>query len=391
LVDRYRHLDLIGDYYNKETTVFVKTNELLPTHEKFVPRLIFNCHPSYLDRLGPYVEAITHHLVENVWSKIPRVHCTIDGVDVYAYFTCGATSKDLNSFVNSAVDGPSGIYLLIMGDDTWGYDSSKADPEFFECDYSKFDATQTKPLRAMFLNWLRRSGLHTVANDWESLYAQKLSYRHRKTRTNSQFPRVEQFLTGEPGTCLRNSFTNIAVSAFAAVRGPHMYTKAGLIAKFQKPGHRFVTFLRGVFLIDENGKYSWTKLPSFLLKFGKSMTDPLSIYSKNWSKDKRYRQFVWSQWLGMGAPRNNWFYKAIHEYLTDVCAGSENVEVKEEYKVYQDVGDWISDEEFDQFIFTRYELEHHHLQTFIDLLRGNKQLPLRYSSEVLSVFEKRDY
>lgn len=367
---------------------------MLPSAIKFLPRLIFNCHPSYLDKLGLFVEQMTHSLVDNVWSSEWKKYVEINGKVVSAYFTCGATSSSLSKYINDALLTKS-VSMLIMGDDTLAVDTTGSIPVFTECDYSKFDATQKDSLRELFLVYLDNSGYGDFANYWRDLYSQKIRYIHRKSGETLKVPKLEQLYTGEPGTCLRNSYTNILVSSSALTSDDPLsvYSRAGLIAKMKTGLSHYRTFLRGVFLKNTSGRFSWVRLPSFLLKFGKLLRDPLTIYSKLLSKQLRYEMCLWSQWLGYGNLRTNWFYARLHKALANLTGNLSEVEVikDHDYMVVSDEDFYIPDEEFNAFIFDRYGLLPCVLQDYCSFVESIKIIPCRYSHFLMSVLEKIDY
>lgn len=146
--------------FKKTTSVFTKADEYISTglgvqqseqdeeqEVKAYPRVIYNVHPYYLHKLGSFTSQLTNYLVEEVFSKEPRYFAKINGKDVSAYYVCGSQSSDLDYYVNRALKMPPGIYILVMGDDTYAIDSCKQLVYYIETDYSKFDATQSDSLR----------------------------------------------------------------------------------------------------------------------------------------------------------------------------------------------------------------------------------------------------
>jgi hypothetical protein len=380
---------------NLTVQVFTKSDEYLPTHEKMVPRVIYNVPPYYLMELGSFVDQLSHYLVDNVWSKKPKFFTVMNGKPVSAFFTCGASSEDLNIYLNAALNGTPGIYILVMGDDTLAIDSTGIKIKFIETDYSKFDATQTKELRDVFHKFLDLIGCSAQRKIWEEMYEQPVRYYHRGTNTKLNYPAYSTLYTGEPGTCLRNSITNIMVSAIAiAYDDPSVYTRAGLIVKRKIfEDIQECTFLRGAFLLNREGTYQWTRLPSFILKFGKSFSDPLCIYPKTWTRSQRWEQFLYSQWKGYGEMNTNWFYSSLQDQINRLTPNRKtDEEIKlTNYQVYSDVGDFIEDEIFDKFMEKRYGITRIQAENFIDTLSEIPRIPALYVDPIIDVLLRRDY
>lgn len=359
-----------GESIKKNTTVFTKSDEILYNVEKFIPRLIFNTHPYYLHKLGYFVYVFSKYLAKNVFPKEPKLFCEINNKKVFCYFTCGATSNDLNHFFNAAHRGEKGIYLMVMGDDTAAVDTTGDKIKYIETDYSKFDRTQSDSLKGIFLTWLRENGFSQYANFWEELYSQKVVYYHRRSKTKLHYPKVQMFLTGEPGTCLRNSITNIVISAHAlAYDDDNYYKEAGLKVKKTVKYEPTVTFLRGVFLPSDQG-FSWTRLPSFLLKFGKSMNDPKNLFDKKVPMINRFKMFLHAQWLGYGKIENNWFYRAIGQQirrLTDRLDPTISINLHE-WQIKSSGEATVCDNIFNIFMSERYGIDINLMNDYIKFL-----------------------
>jgi len=187
-------------------------------------------------------------------------------------------------------------------------------------------------------------------------------------------------LTGEPATCLANSLVNL----YAAINSwddAKRFEDYGLKVKFRKSEH--VTFLKGVFLKNENNLYTWTRLPSFLLKFGKVLTNPAVIHKKIPYKQS-CKMLLRAQWLGYGnLGVSNWFYNAIQEQVYRL---SENI-VKpldlNEFQITQDGFDFIPDDNFNSFMLERYNLDHTMLLHYIKTLSEIKEVPCIYTHPIM--------
>jgi hypothetical protein len=380
-----------GQAFSKATTVFMKTDELLTTFDKFIPRLIFNVSPYYLWKLGLFVDNLTHHLTESVWSTTWRPFELVNGVQVSACFACGATSSQLNKYVREAVLQKA-VSLLCMGDDTWGVNTLGTDIVFVENDFSCFDVSQRPAFLNLFLDWLDSIGHREYADLWRALYREKIQYLHRVTNTMLKVPRISQLYTGEPGTCLRNSFSNILISSLALTSDnpEKVYAEAGLVAKYKV--NKYATFLRGVFLPNDDALLTWIRLPSFLLKFGKTMKDPLSMYPRTWPRGRKFKQLLLSQWKGYGDMTNCWFYRRIDKAIAKLCRGADpTIVISEEYKVLTDVSEFIPDDVFNDFVMTRYGISSVMLESYCDFVDSINTLPVKYWHPLMYVLERTDY
>jgi hypothetical protein len=377
---------------NKETSVFVKSAEFLSTFEKSIPRVIFNISSYYLHLLGDFVEQLSHHLAQNIFPRDPKLFTIINGKSIYVFFTCGARSTELDNFVNKALASPPGIYIMVMGDDTMAIDTTGPRPKYIETDYSKFDRTQNNTVLNWFYEFLNLNGFNEFTKIWEDMYKQKIVPRHRKTGIKLSLSGKEQMLlTGEMGTCVRNSLTNIFVSSIAlAYNDQNFYSSVGFKVKYRESDKLDVTFLRGVFLKGTDDCYHWTRLPSFILKFGKTFTDPHDVFPRHWSRERADAQMCYSQWLGYGHP-NNWFTQFIHFQVERICHGSQFQLIKNEYAVFGDSLTDIPDDIFDEFIYDRYKLTRDDLEHYLLSYLKIEEVGVAITHPVLNILEKRDY
>jgi hypothetical protein len=378
LYKTYSEKELICAYYQKHTKIFIKTDEVIPSQEKFVPRLVYAPHFYYVMRLGPFVKNFAKHLTKTIWGKNSEPFTEYKGVKVYGYYACGATTEDLSFFVNKAWSGNDGLYLMVMGDDTWALLRKNGKVKVIETDFSKFDATQCNTTMEISLQWLEKLGYSQEAQIWRNMYKEKKYYIHRPTGNIVRIPKEKEFfLTGEPGTSLRNSILNMVVSLQAIIdEDVNVYKEYGLVVKQKETMSPYnTTFLRCVFLPTLDG-YTCIRLPSFLLKFGKSTTDPLLIYPRNWDDDRKLQQFVRSQWLGYGNMKTNWFYSKFHRHIKHITPKADKVRFElKEWQVLS-TGQTIDDETFFKFMDDRYCISKHEMQDFMDLLNGVNSLPV---------------
>jgi hypothetical protein len=391
-INACRQLVVKNRYFAKHTTVFCKGDEYKSSHLDFIPRLIFNCHHYYLDKLGSVVGQLSKVFSTVVWPSVWKPYCISNGKIVSAYYTTGAISTDLNRYVNYAMTQKA-VSIMVNGDDTWAIDNTQS-TIFIECDYRKFDATQSEPLRDVFHQFLDVNMLQEYTAIWKDLYNERVTYRNRKTGKAVVFKGKTGFLTGEPGTSVRNSFTNILVTtrAITSIDPIAAYTKAGLLPKYKSGKEHYRTFLRGVFLLNQQHQLCWIKLPSFLLKFGKFFTNPYSVYPSSWSASKKLQQMLLSTWLGYGHMNSNWFYGAIGKNIFRLCPDAIKIAGKNsEYNVFCNDKEYIMDEDFDSFMLYRYSISHSMMLSFVEFLNSVPSIPCRYWHPLLNVLEEIDY
>jgi hypothetical protein len=323
------------------------------------------------------------------WDSPPLL--THQGSEIFGFYACKATSKDLDLFMNRALShhGKS-VFIMALGDDTWIYDTSTG--QVIETDYSKFDRTQSKKLQEIWYSFLEQVGAREYVQIWQQLYSEKIVARHRKSGYLYNLdPSLEFMLTGEPGTSVRNTVTNIFISALATTQGPKEYEDAGLIVKrkvFKNPSGS--TFLRHV-AIRHGGTWTFVRTPSFLVKFGKTRKNPKEMYPKTWTIDRCYKQILWSQWLGYGnLQKSNWFYRAIHAKLKRLCNAADEPLFRP-YHITSHVEKTIDDEEWNSFMSQRYGITPDDQWAFLKLLEQVQTLPSVLRSPVNDLLCARDY
>jgi len=274
-----------------------------------------------------------------------------------------------------------GLFQLLMGDDTLLINRFLG--RITENDFSRYDRTQSKRLRQIVDRILINNGYGHLVILRQKMYKKRLTFSRNKKHCREQLPSITDLdkkkpdmrLTGEPATCLDNSIINawittICIHLVDQRICPNMeeaYKQFGLVAKVNdKPYLHQTTFLKGVFLLDENTRYAWVRLPSFLLKFGKVLTDIRSITQKTWTDKKKCQVVLMSQWRGYGQMKTNWFYKRIGEEIERIC---EFVDAEptplDQYHITQD-RTWICDVEWNQFMMDRYQMTPEHMEKIID-------------------------
>jgi len=404
--------------------MILKSNELLPAREKFIPRPIHSVTGKALDEQGPFINEAMKDFASmyNHECKYP-ISFSMNGDDdpnkytVYLYYTCGSRSRTLDIFYNEALEANDGLYIMCMGDDILAVNnynkmrnkkhylksmfagkSIHDVARFIESDFSKFDRTQTYMLQGVYWKYLGDCGYSKYAKLSEQMMKAPLECKHRGTNSSLLDPEVrkiiEMKLSGEPATGFSNSIINGKGTIAAIVSGDmeEFYTALGLKAKIKKDDDPRKTFLRGIFL-DTGCMWTWVRLPSFLLKFGKTMTDPLQIYKG--SSQEVYKKFVLSQWKGYGDMRKNWFYVALDDVITKLCSEVKNVtpEKLEHWQVVSDCdsgAEYVPDDEWNKFVQDRYGITELQQQSFISMLASVTELPCVYHHSLIPLLEK-DY
>lgn len=381
--------------------VSVKSDELISTREKMVPRLIFNVSGYWLDKLGETAKQLSN-IYSEVWDYKHSHPIKYKKQLYYIYFTCGATSTRLNKFYQDALTLEA-YSLLVLGDDLLVYDGYNK--RLIENDFSKFDRSQNYDVQDMFLSWLSYINHEDMAVDLERMLHSTSKPRCRKINPiKIDFPDdIEMMPTGQPFTCLQNSVINILSTIrvlSTCFDGDEdetdiaiKYGKFGLSAKVQLPKLNAGTFLKGVFLDGV-----WTRLPSFLCKFGKIMTHPDEISRSG----NRLAQFLYAQWRGYGNIANNWFYRAFGSIVIDLCIKNglkEEPEEKINKYIAKEIGDytlisessWVSNETFNNFMYNRYGFTVDMMDNLLSSYRSISYLPTILHVPSILLLEERDY
>jgi len=395
-------------------SVSVKSDELLCTTEKMVPRLIFNVSGYWFDKIGAYATELSHNVAQ-IYGYKHENPINYRGILFYPYFTCGATSTTLNQFYKASI-GVEAYHLMVMGDDLHVYDGYQK--RFVENDFSKYDRSQCYALQDLFINWLDINGLSEIAETMFEMRQAKLQPKCRKInpfKINAvpfgKPKHMEMMFTGQPFTCLQNSIINILTTIYVLasshnyqlLNGPldindlknrytQRYACCGLTAKVLIPEINRSTFLKGVFLDGV-----WIRLPSFLCKFGKIMTRPSTISNV----PNALAQILLGQWLGYGNMCTNWFYRKIHSLIMSIVirngftGANHEIDPKikkliskdMEYSMISSSNDYVCDTTFNCFMFARYNITVDIMDDFCEFLRKNHTLPMIYTHAMVLTLE----
>jgi hypothetical protein len=365
--------------------------------QKYVPRSLFNLSGYWLDKMGYDIDVLTKALKErfnkNGTGRIDMGYVGKQGYRTYViFFSCGATSEDLDHFRNLSRSAPlDEFWFTVMGDDMGSL--------FAEADFSKFDRTQSKALIKRLMDQVKWWGFPELKKVWKFQYALPKKAFHKESGTEIHMRQKVGKMTGETATCWSNSIFNIYSTIFShhnfecedVTEG---YLNYGFVVKYQNP--KYITYLKGVYLKNVIGRDQWTRLPSFIGKFGKVLSDYTTLPGLTGSIQERAATMLWSQWLGYGDMQSNWFYMAIHKqierisrlYLKKLPAESISLE-KWQIKASKTIE--ITDDVFNLFVYERYGLDKDDLQTIIDLYSQVKIIPCVITCPIATWMVDRDY
>ena len=359
----------------------IKSDEMLNAKEKMVPRFLTNQAGQEFLRMGKATAEINHWLANVYWNPTMDHPMEFDGHHITACFAHGTTSAKLNLYTNAAYK-TKGIHGMFLGDDT-GAIVNIRESQTIENDFSGFDRSECDDLRKEDDDCLERNGFHLLVQDKKIMYAKKLYIPSNKYWGRKLSPikdrsgnKVEMRMTGESDTCGGNTRINFASTMSGIVstmkngvvnldKLKKHYANLGLTAKLKCVAPNRLTFLKGVFLRNDDLELCWVRLPSFLFKFGKVLTDPNVNDKRPLSYNAKIRACVLGQWKGYGDMRTNWFYTAIHNEIYRICGGIEEfVCPLEDWQVFQSPT-WIPDHEWDSFMMDRYHMHREDMEEII--------------------------
>lgn len=249
--------------------VFPKCDELLLGKSK--PRIIWSVPPTIQAFLGPVFRQLTLHL-----KKVFDGRFIFEGDQRFTiYFACGLVASELSEWftysvavLESRVVDWCGVFL---GDDTFVlyWDGCV---KSLECDFSSFDSSQRTAAQLRLQDWYKLFGLPQVfidACDHVSKMWLRVRYGKERKFSFKIKPPTPQTATGKPDTCIGNTLLNID-STVHVMRGGR-YSDYGFEAKLIY--HAIFTdgtFLKGFWCRNLFGTFTWTCLPSQMIKLCKT-------------------------------------------------------------------------------------------------------------------------
>jgi len=391
-------------------SISIKTDEIINCGgSKFVPRVL--CHLQGLEfyQMGKMTSELTHGFASDYDSTLssPFVH---KGVSLVVYYTCGATSFQLDTAINNFIVSPHRVLLMVMGDDTLALIKNNGSLLWFICDFSRMDRTHSSYFRGE-VNRLIGKTFPAFAKLREEMYQRWLKPLINKKHTTATLPalrlsngkKVDMLLTGEPGTSLFNSITNSVLgidilTEFVVSGCPQNFDFEGKYLRYgftcKKP--RLVTsnldsdYLKGVILNNDDG-YHWVRLPSFLCKFGKVLTHPSLIIKESVPYDEKCRKLLYAQWLGYGNMRTNWFYSALDNVFKSMSIQYIPDKLQSWQVTQSEV--YISDDVWNSFMRSRYKISIEEMQDFVTFVSSLRDcsFPVVYTHSLLLKLGEVDY
>lgn len=277
----------------------VKADELLLKEENdgigMKPRAIINVNPLVQTRIGPEIFEATDRLKE-LWNPRQPFLVEINHMQFTFAYGGAATDHALSQWLHFTLTLVDAWHIIVSGDDMYVINHLRG--IFLEGDASMFD--QSQAAGPLFLEHaiLRKLGVtnRTVLLSLEVCKSNYVGYSGNKE--GGLLVTVDKHgecnrLTGHVDTSIGNSLV-MALSTLHVIltcktfvsEYKSQYSYLGLEMKLNfHPHYDCGTFLKGMWwrvlpfsIQGETFQYYWAPLPSRILKVGKSLRDPRSIY-----------------------------------------------------------------------------------------------------------------
>jgi hypothetical protein len=276
------------------TEAFLKADEVLwpkmiDGRMAVKPRVVQAVDPFVQASCGSHISDFMNYLKEYVFNwDFPLL---INGCKISFTIGSGKTSDDLSVWYSKAMAAlelaPDYTYFVIVaGDDFFSLGKVAGEIVSLECDFSKYDRTQgIHALEAEweileFLGFPKKSIniLREMAKTTPVFFDRKENVKHKMTAPIQRF-------TGAPDTTLGNSLVNIASVIYDVLKTGQLSlttqkdlgfdTKRVEVAVTDGP-----TFLKGWWIPcdDVEVPWRWVPLPSQVVKMGKCLTAPWTIF-----------------------------------------------------------------------------------------------------------------
>jgi hypothetical protein len=281
----------------RATNVMLKTNEILFKRDGDVcclkPRLISNISPEVQCIVGPVIFEVQNRF-KKAFSVDIEWRDLLDGWKIGCTYAGASTDEDLTRWRYNVDQGPEKfIAIIVSGDDSLVVIRNFGQTFCFEGDASMYDQSLSRGPLWFAHRAHRKLGM---GKDTVKLMRRLATNTFRvPARNKSEVMLIDKAKrpirdTGGSDTSLGNSTimlyawwsvsiymirmcnfnTNFVVSSFAEL---------GLEMKVRKLMLDEVTFLKGMWYYTTAGPY-WGPLPSRILKMGKSMKNPLTLYPR---------------------------------------------------------------------------------------------------------------
>jgi len=288
---------------------FLKSDEVLfpkqldpnSTQLSIKPRVIQNVHPDLQAIVYKAMDLVTKYAKQYLFN-IDNLY-TYNGVQLTLTFGSGMNDEQLdiwyeramadiliyNQSKNSKLER---VHCILAGDDFFAIHVNPITKviRFIENDFSRYDRTQSfHALEAEY--WLiERIGVpRTIIGKMRSSTRTTPVYKPRKG-SNKFGPRMSvkmkapvQRFSGGGDTTFGNTSVSIFGCLFACKKGKFDLTRLSKLGfesklKFFDSPLDGPTFLKGWWVPTAEGKMKWLPLPSAMIKLGKIVTDPSSIF-----------------------------------------------------------------------------------------------------------------
>lgn len=391
----------------------LKCDEHIWFDEKGVARFLVNGSKTEFLDLGKTTAEISTFVSDFMWGPNctqPIIRWKNGKQYVFVvYFTCGATSDQLSAFVN-AISGTQLIGIKALGDDSHLQEGKEPKQKIVENDFRTYDRTQSKTLRQVINDMLEKNGFAKLVRGRERMYRRTLKMFVPNNLMNtgrekhlaivdSKGKKADMRYSGEAATCLDNTFVNAftTMAVWMEVDGKHdllasEYEKLGLIAKIQIVDLQRSTYLKGTYIAKyQSQEVAWIRLPSFLLKFGKTQEDPeVILKQKHLTLNEKCRLLLRAQWLGYGDMRSNWFYGALDDMFRNVTTVLDPVNTDFSMQFWQITqrAEKLDDDAWNAFMLARYKITVEEMLHFLETLKHalTFDLPVLYHHPMIMKF-----
>lgn len=301
-IERFRSRGAVPLDFARKIAVFVKADEVLIStrFSDFSPRPIHSVSPAVAYAAGPEVYAFTHNTKLFMWFHEIRPMRTVT-------YLAGCTVDDLNSWWKNALLRP-GWHIAVAGDDTIAVTVFGDTFMAIESDLSQCDHTVRAGALVTQYACMRAGGVSDQVLNLLGISA-GATLQARKKSCEFRMRRNAERNTGGVDTSVGNSFVTALMYANAvtmtAANLEMSARELGLLLKVRTyscalqdlPSAPKPSFLKGLWLFRADAShwtdYTWSRLPSAVLKLGKTTSDPRVTYRASGERALPYFDAAW--------------------------------------------------------------------------------------------------
>lgn len=301
-IERFRARHAVPLDFARKIAVFVKADEVLIATKfvDFSPRPIHSVSPAVAYAAGPEVYAFTSNTKLYMWFYEIRAGRTVT-------YLAGCTVDDLNAWWRTALTTP-GWHVAVAGDDTIAVSVQGDQFVAIESDLSQCDHTVRTGALVTQYQCMRAGGVSETVINLLGVSA-GATLQARKKSCEFKMRRDPERNTGGVDTSVGNSFVTALMYANAKTMSAAdiqaSATALGLLLKVRTylcdlqelPTAPKPSFLKGLWLLRSDAAhwadYTWTRLPSAVLKFGKTTSDPRVTYRRPGEAALPYFDAAW--------------------------------------------------------------------------------------------------